>query len=85
MAKSKNKILKDNAIYFLESIDKKEKKWQKTPSRDEVIDARFKIDLVKHPVVTSAAGDKLVPVKQLYEKTKAEAAKELLKDALVKK
>jgi hypothetical protein len=85
MAKSKNKILKDNAKYFLETQDKKEKKWERTPTREEVRDAGFRIDLAKHPVIISHENDKLVPIKQLYEKYKAEEAKELLKDALVKK
>jgi len=85
MAKSTNKILKDNAKYFLESKDKKEKRWQKTPTREEINDANYRADLAKHPVVISEKGDKLVPIKQIYEKNKAEAKKELLKDALVKR
>lgn len=85
MAKSKKNILKDNAKYFLETEDKKEKQWQKTPTREEVKDISFRIDLAKHPVVISEAGDKLVPIKQIYEKKKAEVARDLLRDALVKK
>ena len=82
MAKSKNKILKDNAKYFLETQVKKEKRWEKTPTREEVRDAGIKKDLASRPVVVSSEGDELVSVKKIYEKN---TTKELLKDALVKK